>query len=368
MMDGGGQSADFFQGSNEKREDIAMLTFQDLVHWLEGGGHVAVFDATNTTVNRRDKVREWCKKANLPDPVFVESICDDEQVLDRNYRMKLANEDYKHTDHDVAMADFLERVRAYEKVYEPVGTGSEGDNFPYIKLFNVGLKVVVNRCYGFLTSQIVTILQNFHINPRRIFLTRHGESEDNEAEKLGGNSKLTPKGVEYARRLAAFIQDQRSDSTSPEFMVATSAMRRAIDTVKPLKKAVTDQPVFFLHTNQLNEIHAGSFEGMSYEEIKFRNPKEFAARQKDKLGYRYPMGESYLDVIMRLSPWVLDLERLRQDVLVVSHQACLRAVMGYFLGTDIEQVPYLDVPLHCVLEMTPEAYGCKVVKHDLFAE
>ena len=38
---------------------------------------------------------------------------------------------------------------------------------------------------------------------------------------------------------------------------------------------------------------------MTYEEIAAKFPVEFALRDKDKLCYRYPGGESYLDVVER---------------------------------------------------------------------
>ena len=47
---------------------------------------------------------------------------------------------------------------------------------------------------------------------------------------------------------------------------------------------------------QLNEINAGDFDGLAYEEIAELNPVEFARRDQDKLRYRYPNGESYVDV------------------------------------------------------------------------
>ena len=47
---------------------------------------------------------------------------------------------------------------------------------------------------------------------------------------------------------------------------------------------------------QLNEINSGEHDGMTYEEIAENYPVEFAARDKDKLRYRYPDGESYVDV------------------------------------------------------------------------
>ena len=37
-------------------------------------------------------------------------------------------------------------------------------------------------------------------------------------------------------------------------------------------------------------------DGMTYEEIAEQFPTEFAERDQDKLRYRYPKGESYLDV------------------------------------------------------------------------
>lgn len=50
-------------------------------------------------------------------------------------------------------------------------------------------------------------------------------------------------------------------------------------------------------------------EGMTYEEIERQMPAEFAARKVDKLSYRYPRGESYLDLIQRLEPVVTEVER-----------------------------------------------------------
>ena len=48
--------------------------------------------------------------------------------------------------------------------------------------------------------------------------------------------------------------------------------------------------------SQLNEINSGDHDGMTYEDIAETYPLEFAARDRDKLRYRYPCGESYVDV------------------------------------------------------------------------
>ena len=41
---------------------------------------------------------------------------------------------------------------------------------------------------------------------------------------------------------------------------------------------------------ELNEINAGIFENFTFDEVMHSHPKEFSARQKDKLCYRYPEG------------------------------------------------------------------------------
>lgn len=47
-------------------------------------------------------------------------------------------------------------------------------------------------------------LLNYHIEPRTLWLTRHGESQWNTAGKLGGDSSLSPEGERYAKALAKF--------------------------------------------------------------------------------------------------------------------------------------------------------------------
>ena len=69
---------------------------------------------------------------------------------------------------------------------------------------------------------------------------------------------------------------------------------------------------------------------MTYEEINEKYPEEFAARDVNKFAYRYPRGESYEDLVGRLEPVIMELER-QGNVLVVSHQAVLRCLLAYFL-------------------------------------
>ncbi len=50
---------------------------------------------------------------------------------------------------------------------------------------------------------------------------------------------------------------------------------------------------------------------MTYKEIETHYPDEFRRRQADKLAYRYPRGESYLDMIHRLDLMVHEMAHTR---------------------------------------------------------
>ena len=99
--------------------------------------------------------------------------------------------------------------------------------------------------------------------------------------------------------------------------------------------------------------------------MKERWPEEFEARTKDKLRYRYPRGESYLDIIERLEPVIMALESEREPVMVVAHQAVHRCLYAYFRNIPPHEVPFISIPLHEVIEIIPQAYGCTEKRHKL---
>lgn len=177
--------------------------------------------------------------------------------------------------------------------------------------------------------------------PRKIWLTRHGESEYNSMEKIGGDSDLTPLGREYAALLAETIVDRipadqarqlflffkvlkggrggKSVSawTSPEHNLAIFFFNfKNRGGENSLKKNMTSPPWPWLVALQdghlmpvsvwtstlrrtiqtaaelpfpklrwkiLDEINAGACDGLTYDEIAKGMPEEFDARKKDKL-------------------------------------------------------------------------------------
>ena len=118
--------------------------------------------------------------------------------------------------------------------------------------------------------------------------------------------------------------------------------------------------------HHLDELFAGSCDGMTYEEIEEQFPEEFMRRKKDKLAYRYPRGESYLDVIARLEPMIIEMERHREPLLVVGHQGILRIIYAFYMGLSRAEAPYVSIPLNTITRLKPGAFSCEVRKSTLY--
>ncbi len=43
----------------------------------------------------------------------------------------------------------------------------------------------------------------------------------------------------------------------------------------------------------------------------------------------------------------------------------LRCLYAYFLDMPIEEIPYLEVPLHTVIKLVPKAYGCEETRYKI---
>ena len=489
---GSHHSAEFFSHQNERameaRKACAVAALSDMLDFLadEDGGDVGILDATNSTIERRQLIVDRC--AGHCRVIFLESICSDHEIVLRNVREKVAlSPDYAAATGgtaprvEAAVEDFLERLANYEQVYQTVGArDSDGTPEPqrsYIKMIDVANgkgQIVVNQISGYLPGRIVYFLVNAHMQPRHVFLSRHGQSEFNVSARIGGDSKLSPLGRAYARRLARFFrrrfggdsgesscmsgdggkgagsashtaptppsasnaplrrQDSLSDGTPqttptgegpresfgdsastppsasnaplrrqdssfsdgtpqttptgegpresfgdssvPEqsgeavdvaslpyegMSVWTSTLRRTIDTAKHIDRVPQ------VRWRALDEIDAGVCDGLTYEEIREQMPGEFEARTKDKLRYRYPRGESYLDVVGRLEPVIVELERQRSPILIVAHQAVLRCLYSYFTDTPLKDMVRVEMPLHTLIELRPSQYGLSEVRHEL---
>jgi broad specificity phosphatase PhoE len=388
--------ASFFDPKNEEgmkqRRQAAEQALEELTHWmaevaphrvdathddlfLSGDfGAVAIYDATNSTRERR----EWLVQRLTPTGakiIFIESICSDPERIKENIERSKVNpsttKDYTGVDTAEATTDFEERIRMYEAVYETLGSSDvEKRSYNYIKLVDGGREVSLNNIRGFLPSRIAQFLVNLHTQRRSFFFSRHGQSEYNRLGKIGGDSDLTEHGEAYASALGEWsvknvMHDEEGQPVPARLW--TSSLLRTRRTARHIPHPnvayspgeeptwVQMRPKAF---RNLDEIYAGLCDGMTYEQIAETMPEEAKARKANKFLYRYPRGESYTDLIARLEPLAHELERLREPIFVVAHQAILRVLYAYFMGFPREDCIKVSIPLNTVIELTPCATGC----------
>jgi len=190
--------------------------------------------------------------------------------------------------------------------------------------------------------------QKLRYHGKSIFFSRHGESEYNVENKVGGDCPLSERGECYAQSLGRYF----NSLDIKHLTVWTSKLQRTESTAAYVN--ATERKKF----SSLNEIDAGNFDGLSYEDIEELYPEEFEKRLEDKLGYRYPGGESYIDCCHRLVPFLEEFEQLCHEaksssaILVVAHQAILRCIFGYLLKSKVEEIPFIKIPQHTVIQVT----------------
>eukprot|EP00053_Salpingoeca_punica_P012014 m.107247 g.107247 ORF g.107247 m.107247 type:complete len:434 (+) comp15835_c0_seq1:526-1827(+) len=333
----------------ELRRQITLQALDDMFVWFTDKRAVGILDGTNVTRAFRQRLLDRCAEKGCR-VLFVESICNDDQQIIRSIQSTQSHlPDYKEKPVEAMIENYKEKVDYYRHIYQPMDPDIDC-NLSFVRMVDVGRNLFANNTSGYLEMRITRFLLNLHVRPRTIYITRHGESEYNVLGKIGGDSGLSPRGQKYAARLKEFMDGE----DVPNLQVWCSTLRRTIQTGALFPNL---QP-----WKALDELDAGECDGMTYEETQRDFPEMYEAREMDKYRTRYPRGESYHDVVERLEPRLLELERV-ENLLIICHQAVARCLMSYFKTSHqlATELPYEEIPLHTVIKITPNpVQGCSI--------
>ena len=94
----------------------------------------------------------------------------------------------------------------------------------------------------------------------------------------------------------------------------TSTLQRSVQTAQVID--IGAKPASF---KILDELDAGVCDNMTMDEVEEKYPAEWKARLTDKLKYRFPMGESYIDLVHRIEPIIFAIEKCQDPVIVVKN-------------------------------------------------
>jgi broad specificity phosphatase PhoE len=353
-------SVSFFNEENiNQMNKVAKSLLTEMIQWIiQDDNKIAIFDATNSNKERRSDIIntiDLFKIDNLR-VCFIESYCDISDIIDKNIEMKMLNPDYKHKPKKDALKDFNERMIYYIRNYEEfkISEIKNKPNYSYLKITNINQLYKIYNVVGSHLSNLMSFMLNINIKTSKIYLTRHGESIFNTKNLIGGDSSLSDKGRKYSQELYNYL-NHLDGLTNMD--IYTSTLKRSKETSTYFRKlSECNNNITISEKKCLDEIDAGTYDSMTYTDIKEKYPDDFELRKKDKLNYRYPMGESYKDLIQRLEGFIVDLESNDRPVLIIGHQAIIRVIYAYLMNIPLDDIPHLEVPLHCLIQLTPYSH------------
>jgi broad specificity phosphatase PhoE len=118
-------------------------------------------------------------------------------------------------------------------------------------------------------------------------------------------------------------------------------MTRTRETMELLRAAIGLHPESYRLDERLVELTFGSWEGLTWKEVRKAEPQAAAMRERDKWGYVPPGGgESYAMLADRVRSILDDIAR---DTVIVSHGGVARAFLALACGVSGRQAASMDI-------------------------
>jgi broad specificity phosphatase PhoE len=198
------------------------------------------------------------------------------------------------------------------------------------------------------------------VRGRRVVFWRHGQTSWNLENRFQGSTDipLTDAGIAQAQRAARLLAALRPDA------VIASDLQRAAATAAELS-AVTGLEV--VHDPGLRETYAGTWQGLTNQEIQALHAEEYRAWKLGEPVHRGG-GELGTEVADRAVPVVLDAVKKLPDrgtLVVVSHGGTIRMAIGRMLGLDSSNWEALGGLSNCCWSVLGEgARGWRLQEHN----
>lgn len=169
------------------------------------------------------------------------------------------------------------------------------------------------------------------------YVARHGQTEWNAENKVCGitDIALTEKGIAQADELAEQVKEKNIE------IIISSPMKRAVTTSRIVSEKCH---IPMIIDNRLVEQNYGVCEGVD-------GSNEFFLENKKNFAYRYPNGESMMQVAARVYTFLDEIKKQYsgKNVLVVSHGGVCRIIKTYFSDMTNEEFFHYTLK-NCQLE------------------
>ncbi|OUT20232.1 hypothetical protein CAS74_004479 [Pichia kudriavzevii] len=273
----------------------------------ESNGQIAIYDAINGISKDRVNLYNYFKARNVR-CLFIESIVDDEKLLENNIKDAINSPDYKSWNNQDAINHFQLRRKLSLESYETLDT-----------------KKLIYHLFKH------TILLSFKADP-----------------------PITESAKDYIYKVFNTLKSQFPENEiSKSLSVWTSTRLRTMQSSEIFK----DCGCVVKHRPELTQLNPGAAEGLTREEIKKKFPEEYEKHKADPYHHRYPRAESYHDLALKIEPLILELEKLSHDVLIIADETIIRIFYGYLMASNANEIPSIKFPQNEIIKITYHTYS-----------
>ena len=182
-------------------------------------------------------------------------------------------------------------------------------------------------------------------NKLKLYIVRHGQTEWNVLEKFQGqlNSPLTPEGIEKVKETAKELKNIKFKAGYTSQMGRTIATAEMIlENNKYEQEKTSDQKLKLQKLPELNEIHFGEWQGLTFKETFVKYPKEAHNYFYDVKNYNAKNinGEDLKDGLER---FLKGLEKIREEqksgnILIVTHGTVLELFFNHIQNREADDL------------------------------
>ncbi len=179
-------------------------------------------------------------------------------------------------------------------------------------------------------------------NGNRLFIARHGETIFNLAGRIQGNDAHTPltqRGFAQADEMGRALGRYLNDSVALELVASDTG--RALQTLSVVCEHIKLDWHQVAADRRLREINMGEWEGIYYNDL---GGKLEVDHDRGLFLTQAPGGETYGDIVARLTSWIAD-QAFERDMLLISHGMTSRVLRGLLTGLpplELIQAPMAD--------------------------
>lgn len=156
-------SRDVSDDTRVLRDQVAGDCMRDILEFMSRkgeNGQIVIYDAVNASISVRSRLHQEFSQAGIQ-TIFVESVCTDNKIIQANVRnVKVTSPDYEGWESQRAVEDYLRRITAKIPHYEEMSREKE-PNLSWVKMINIGERMVVNKGSSALKGQSVKAQGNF---------------------------------------------------------------------------------------------------------------------------------------------------------------------------------------------------------------